>query len=866
MFGIKKLTFLLRSTADGLLPSGALWCLKLALVSGGFMTVSAGEALAQLPSQVKHSTHDFTNPLPGVSANTGLAEVWVDSKSPGDGFTYSVGTIEVERTILGEVERTILGAGQTGSVLFSGWPISPVQQPPGAADPLLGFSVVSGGPKKQVVVVQCVDRTQAIVWQRFFYGFAEDAATRQINARAISVWPSADRSQTRIAICGESTHDYLPADQLGQGGGIASQSYKGFIAVMNNAADPGSGDGAPELLWCHQIFSQGANGALNGDTAVTDVSIRVESGKDVVTYCGITTCGAGNSGQDTASTNPKLPFARPAGSCSPQPSGGDDNNGAGNWDGFVGRLERASGATNLAFHSIVGGGLTDGLFGIAEIDSDRFCVVGTTGYQPGSALTAFFGFPFTVVTSSSSSTPDSQCLQPLPVNPSQFSVATALVFDSGPTKLPEATFSANQRRLVLAWSRRYGRSPLEGAGDSFRTIGRDVVAQLGGLPGEATVGLVLVGESSDPELDGDVRGPDVASGGPGDTDGVVRVLRADDGSVFFSTFYGEGDHDGLIGVSSWSEFPDHFSVVGYSTDADSGETKFRVATYFVSAPLTVTRDVVLGTGSGISYRPALLGSVNAGLASWQGGGVAVDPTGRITACGARLSGLALPATAGQSTPLILAGRGSGSSNEAARFVLDALPGGCGRTDGTGALTGVAGVVYPVAPFSGGTTPDCALQPFGQQIGVAPPAVPALRRMLIDYIGPDWSLLPAGSAGGDFLEFVVDRPPLSSLILASLWQLDFPGTIGGSGLPAPLALPSGTVLWTTSTVAFGGHVPVGARSLSVAWQLPNGTFAATPLTVQLVCLIGHPVVGQGVGGGCSGTAEIVASPALWLRLP
>jgi hypothetical protein len=110
-------------------PSFGVWLLGLLTLFGGSIVGLAERGVAQLPPQVRHSTHDFTNPASGLSGNTGLKEVWVDSKSPGDGFTYSVGTIEVE--------RSIIGPGQL--VSFSGFDIEPIV-------PLVGFTQVSVTP------------------------------------------------------------------------------------------------------------------------------------------------------------------------------------------------------------------------------------------------------------------------------------------------------------------------------------------------------------------------------------------------------------------------------------------------------------------------------------------------------------------------------------------------------------------------------------------------------------------------------------------------------------------------------------------------------------------------------------------------
>jgi hypothetical protein len=788
------------------------------------------------PVQARHATYDFTEGSAPGEPNLGLNEVWVDSKSPGDGFTYSVGTIEVQ--------RTIPGVANPAQVLYSGQPILP-------AAPLVGFDDLPVAVvEKQVIVLQCVDANQAIVWQRFYYGRAEDG-NRQMNVRGISVWPAADPADTRIAIFGESTHDSLPLDQfeLQQPQGFASPRWRGFVAVFNNEVDF-QGFPDPQLLWSHQFYGRGANLALLGDMAITDASIRVEGGFEVVTYCGFSTCGvAGLTADSTVPVNFFQQPTAPGAPCADIRADGDTNNGINNFDGFVGRITKSFGnpaaATIPIFHAVVGGNVSDGLFGLAEADEDRFCVVGFTalnGPVGGSGET----FPFT----------DGICLG---APAAAYSLGVVMQFDAS------ATPGGN---LILDWSQRLGQGA-QVVPATF-TVARDVVMQRGWNDEDLAV---VVGSTDDPDVRASLQpvnlpaiGPQAAkAGAAGTTDGFVVTCNSRSqfpiGNYLHFTYRGGAGNDGLTGVSSWNEFVDHFSVLGFvdaqPTGADLEVGSYWVDTATLSGLLANARTVQPGVTA--SYQPTAMGLLNAGLAANQGGGITVDPSGRVSAVGALVGpGLRYNATAAAAP--IVAGRANNFANEAFRVVLDMLPNSCGRTDGTGTPTGAGNPVYPLPGVFGGTTPECALLPFGNLIGVPPGPVAALRRMHIDYLGND-------PADNEPLTVVVDRPPTVGLpVQVAAWQLGFPGVVGG-GVPAPVALPTGVIVWTTNSPSlYTISSALGFGSVSQSWTLPNLPLGQTEVvSVQLFVLQfdpGQAVPGGNLGPACVGLSDQAASPALW----
>ncbi len=788
---------------------------------------------------MRHATYDFTEQSAGGGSgpNLGLVETWVDVKTPGDGRTYSVGTIEIERTRLGGVTPAPFSGATTDR-----------------ADGLLHIDNLAFGiSKKQVVMLQVTGPDasgigQSIVWQRFYYGFAEDSA-RWTNARGISVWPAATREDSRIAICGDSTNNGLPLDPIGSLPGTAVS--KGFIAVF---------DGNGQHLWSHAIFLRDAQANWTGNSAVTDVSIRVDGDRDVITYCGITRAGALGFPGDPG--NAKLPFAAPAG-CST--AAGGSSQVPGSWDGFVGRISRSHSATPptlIHFHSVVGGDQEDGLFGIDEIDAHRFVVVGTTRQVFAGSLT----FPFTSV-----------CVTP---SFQPYSLGVAMLFDAAPTA------GQPPGNLVLQWSQHLGSFQTSACSSSPNTEpltrARDVVVQRNySVATTPPHHLILVAGSTNdcgmfdvfPSLvPSPAYSPPSAPTAPTWDGFVLGIMDHGAGAPApqFAAFRGSSGNEEIRGIQAWNEHPDHFSIVssvGLEPDAD-----IEVASYWLPVPVQPIelRTVQMQAGTtaatlqpSLGYMPTRLGQQNAGLADFQGGGIAVDDTGRATVVGGMTDTAALATYASSTTanaPGLVAGRTNNYPQEAFRVVVDLLADRVGRTDGTGVPAPTGGTQFPVAGYFGGTTPECALRAFGSRIG--DPTLPVLPRMLIDaWFTDSFTGALTDPAGGVFMTMLVDRPPAASIAL-SAWQIGFPGASGGSPVPTPL---DGVLLWTPNNPATY-WVGTGGMSVSQGWQLPpvNNTVTPIAVTVQLVCALGTPIPGNVVGPTCTGTTTWAASPALWFH--
>ncbi len=200
----------------------------------------------------------------------------------------------------------------------------------------------------------------------------------------------------------------------------------------------------------------------------------------------------------------------------------------------------------------------------------------------------------------------------------------------------------------------------------------------------------------------------------------------------------------------------------------------------------------------------------------------------------------------------------GGVRQDALFGIADLDSFVGRTDGTGPVVlppgGPAGG-YPTPNAFGGSTPQCALLPFGHQIGVSDPQIaPAMPRMLLDWEGP-----PPGP--GVTFSLVMSRHPrqtASALSIVAL-QLGFPGTAGGF---APVPLPGGAELWVPQ---FGATLTAAPNSYWEAIRFPL-TLPATPtngiLTIQVVCLLVAPVTG-GAFPACADASLYAATPGLWM---
>lgn len=200
-------------------------------------------------------------------------------------------------------------------------------------------------------------------------------------------------------------------------------------------------------------------------------------------------------------------------------------------------------------------------------------------------------------------------------------------------------------------------------------------------------------------------------------------------------------------------------------------------------------------------------------------------------------------------------------DDAVRVALDMTPAGIGRTDGTGSplpLSGPPGgypLVVAGATVFGGTTPECALTPFGHQFGLTDPqAPPATPRMNIDWEGP----APATGVSG---AVVVSRPTNNSTLLGAALQFNFPGTNPPGAGPAVL---NGALLWTTDPSALIFTLPpTGFEPL----RFPLAPLPTGPATIaaQLICLLIFPIDGGAVGPVCpgGGQSSLAASPAMWI---
>ncbi|MBK8099574.1 MAG: hypothetical protein IPK26_20890 [Planctomycetes bacterium] len=743
---------------------------------------------------VPFATHDATtNPIPAVGSNP-LGEQWTDVKSPGNGRTYAVGTIQILASI-----PVVLPT-------FSGV---------GVDSPTLGVSVPPAGGTRQVGVLQVRASNGDIVWQRHCHGSVLNPANFQLLlglstcVRAVSVFPALTEAATRIAVCGETFDDTMPLGQPTQPLGFVhpagGNQCGGFVMVF---------DGAGALLWSHQFWS----GAGQEPCSVTDVSIRVESRAqglvDVVTYCGGTAGGAPAGGSPLS---PLLRFVAPLPTCAgDSPAAGDSDNGFGQWDGFVGRIERNQGAGSVAtpvFTSIVAGVDQELLLGLSEFSPDVFAVVGWTAN--------------TTITQGNFTLPLTQrCYSTL----TSGSHALVMTFDAAPTR--------TGGDLVLIGSTVLGNGP--------DTIARDVLCH-GGM-------IYLVGETRDASLPA-LLASQMAHGGPaGGTDGFVAATSVLDLSAFVHLgYWGGADNEGLFGVAAWNEYPDHIAVVGRrstATDAgdiqvtgffrntpppnplphaDAGFLKTMLTASVVGPGTDVPASVVSGTttafNGGNTVDSRSFGASGTGLT---GGAIAVDQRGRVMVVGST-NALGFPVIGPASNTRTYSG-----GTEAVSARVDLLPAGVCRTDGTGTCA-----FAPSAPFSGGTSPVCELLPFGAFVGGPPSGL--LPRMLIDWEGS----LGVGSLDAAIL---IDRPPASSLILGAVLQFGFP-------LAVPI-VPTGTgmEIWTTGlpNVAFTFLPPSFNSMSSFRFELDTLPAGQWQFTAQVVCFVA-PLACTGVG--------LAASPAL-----
>ena len=835
------------------------------------------------PDQVHYSTHDYSS-TPTVNLPTGpeaipvdVPEAWADVKTPGDGRTYSVGTINVFTT-----NRV------ADLVAFSHVDLAPAPFPAQQFQ-LATLGGVSGS--KEVVVLQCCgadlvpsgsNPEQKIQWQVFWYGDSHlpnpgPHARKPTNARAISVWPvygqdgAPNRLETRIAICGETYESTTGNNQFDgvsgwnkiDGNTSVLLPYprglpNGYIAVFN-------GEGM--FLWSHQFFFQDPGShAPEGASAITDVSIRVEPDpeggfRDVVTYCGISAFGDHVS-EDTALT-PRLPFDAPM-SIVPTyvPAGGDTDNGQGQWDGIVGRIHNlhtaspVGSATVKDFHSIVGGVVQDGLWGIAELTRDRFVVVGSTTKDFVGAIASGATFPFYVSPTDWNGT-------------SEYSVGVVMAFDASPTR------SGNN--LTLEFSASLGH-----VGEGLHTHASDVMAHYAATQPTYSV----VGTTDDPGLFASNFGwsltPVVPMPAGGITNGflvtandiipVNPVLNALSGS-----FQGNDGIGGWTGVAGWNEYVDHITVVGYAPSGSPNLQDLTFSSFFVDTPspggtgllellrsgsiatAPVERTAVMGEINANTPRPLPIGSNGlvylTGLDylpgipfSPAGGGVAVDERGRMSVIGAA-SSAGFPVKGGAHA------RSYRGGQDAVRALVDMLPLGVGRADGSGIqVHSGQSIPSPLPGTTGRTTPTCALTPFGSQIGVAGlPGVVSLRRMFIDWEGPAPSATPNPQSlpsPPPIHWLLVDRPPADLQAIGTIVQFGIPtapSSLGIGGLED--WVPSGVGI---SSQLFASSAPESVRIPLVLPPATGVTFSAQVVSWMLSTTF------TCTGQGLSATPAIVFS--------
>lgn len=763
---------------------------------------------AACPGQhLAYSTFDWNKP-----ATNNWNEGWADVKTPGDGRTYAVGT-------------TQLDYNDPAHQQFSNAVCS---------DPV-GVAHI-GSPT--VAILQVSDAT-GIVWQRFFHG---DGGTLQANpvtthARAVSVfpadWPGATFADWRVAICGQTTDRRLPESPSGQLAPWVAQGFGGFIAVY---------DGLGSLKWSYNFYGEDPGAG----TVITDISIHIDSRtlprREVVTYCGMSSNGMFASGLvgATSTIAPVRPFLAPPASafCTTAYPGGAVHHAASTsistnqyYDGIVGRLSAPHGAGPTAvvqeFHSIVGGSGTEGLLGIAEQDWDRFAVVGTT--EGPSTSTSVF--PLTNPVAGGAVV----CL-----DAATYRHGVVATFDASQTTTPGGVLILQASTLIGA--------------TGASTAARDVLAH-GGL-------LYVVGSTDDPNIS--VGGNPIGlptSGASG-----YLAVTADPALKWDYVSYAPQGLDsvdtGLVGVAAWNEYPDHVALFGWSRKSVTAvpcPREWIVASVFrdtVASPwhmdLIRSHEIKAPDGdeepaaseafTGIfSLAAAPYNFTHLGAA--HSGGISVDPRGLITVVGSTRSSSQQP-TSDYPFDLPPAGRPpqggtSGVDIDAIRSVVEMLPDGVCRSDGTGRCP-PSGSWAPVG--DGGTTPVCARALFGEILGTTP----GLKRMFVDFEGVPGS--------GNIASIIVDRPPASSSVVGSFLQLGF-----ASNTPSadPLWMSAQLEIWAnSSTVLLNAYLPLGGsvrEPLSGASGLPPGSF---DYYVQFVSLLAQPL-----GAPCTAGLTLAASPAV-----
>ncbi|MBL8728970.1 MAG: hypothetical protein JNM25_11105 [Planctomycetes bacterium] len=416
------------------------------------------------------------------------------------------------------------------------------------------------------------------------------------------------------------------------------------------------------------------------------------------------------------------------------------------------------------------------------------------------------------------------------------------------------------------------------------TIARDVVVLRDGFFDAVSTTTqhlcAVVGSTDDVDLFTGLPWPAPAALAGGADGFVMMVADAPLGlSLQGGSYFGGTGDDGLTGAQAWNEYPDWFSVAGFTQGPTGGTSQdIGVASFYLDSSATgvsptsirVVRQDQVGGASG-AERTAGMGLANAtamgaglpfptfGLDDPAGGGVAVDQRARVNVVGYTdatdyLTGF--PGVLGRA-------RDAAPPADAVRTVYDMLPPmragqtfAVGRTD----LTGDQATFVLPAGFTGGTTPACALSPFGRRIG--DPA-PVLSRILLDYEGdaPQANTVTNGA-------LLISRP---SDNVFTAWQWDVP-PVAGAFVPALMAIPplvNGVELFVPQAIVSGAWAFAGVGLPGHSIRVPVNFIMGLPLigqamTVQVLCW--SPVARPG-GLTCTGAdvTEIVGSAAMWLPL-
>jgi hypothetical protein len=252
------------------------------------------------------------------------------------------------------------------------------------------------------------------------------------------------------------------------------------------------------------------------------------------------------------------------------------------------------------------------------------------------------------------------------------------------------------------------------------------------------------------------------------------------------------------------------------------------------------------TDAGLAY-------VIPGLGSPAGGGVAVDERGRVNIVGST-TGSGYPTNGGAFARFYRNGV------DAVRTVVSLLPNRVGRTDGTGAqVHHGAAIPLPAPPATGGTSPACALQPLGTQVGVGVPSgVVPLRRMHIDWQGPDPGPTPGGSPA--IHAVLIDRPPPDTQIVGTMVMFGVPVAPTGVSGPNPLG-PGGVENWVPGGVTHSLQLfpSTGPESVRIPFVLPPGTGAT--FSVQAVMLLAAPLAPANPTNCVVPASTFAATPAI-----